>query len=141
MEDQGAPYGLRQVILDADTVIGDGGIGIGAAGGKKSQLASHAKADHPHLARDSRMVTQRGDGCLDVREGCGLIESGHQPQALLALFGRVTCLQAAFLSPENIRRKHHIPFLGIAVGDGADVLVDPEDFLEQHQARPFPRGR
>ena len=44
-------------------------------------------------------------------------------------------------SPEHVRRTDDVAGCGEALGDGPDVGADPEDLLDEHEARPRPRFR
>ena len=61
--------------------------------------------------------------------------------AALAVGALVAELDAALRAPEDVGREHHEAIERVLIGHAADVLVDAEDLLEQHQARAAARRR
>ena len=57
--------------------------------------------------------------------------------AALAVFRSVAQLDTRRLAPEDVGRQHHVAVERVLLGHRADVLVDAEDLLEQHQPRPL----
>ena len=55
--------------------------------------------------------------------------------------GRIAALEVLGLPVEQRGRDRRIAFLRELVGDGADVLVDAEDFLDDHHAALGRAGR
>jgi hypothetical protein len=56
--------------------------------------------------------------------------------AALSLGPFVAEFDAALLAPEDVGRQHHKAVQRVLLGQRADVRVDAEYLLEQHQPRP-----
>jgi hypothetical protein len=64
----------------------------------------------------------------------------HQRHGTLPVVALVAQFDARRLAPEDVGRQHHEAVERVLLGHGADVLVDAEDLLEQHQPGPLPAG-
>ncbi len=133
--------GLAEVGLDADSIIRDRAIDIGARSGEVSQLAAEAEAERADLA-DAFLARaqhlQCVGGILDRLIG---VEALIIAERLVEIGLGIAELNARLHSPEQIRREHHIAFLGVIVGDFAHRGINAKDFLQQQDAGTRSRCR
>ncbi len=133
--------GLADIGLDADAVIADRAIDIGARRGEISELAAQAEAERadPADAFGTRAQhLQRVGGILDRLIG---VEALIIAKRLVELSLGIAELNARLQPPEQVRRQHDITFLGIIVGDLAHRGIDAENLLQQQDAGTRSRCR
>ena len=133
--------GLAEIGLDADAVIADGAIDIGARRDEISELAAEAEAERADLAvafGARAQHLQRVGGILDRLIG---VEALVIAERLAEIGLGIAELDAGLHAPEQIRRQHDVTFLGIVVGDLAHRGVDAENLLQQQDAGARSRCR
>ena len=132
--------GLAEIGLDADAVIADGAIDIGARRDEISELAAETEAERADLAGafgTRAQHLQRVGGILDRLIGVEALVIAHR----LAEIGLgVAEFDAGLHAPEQVRREHDIAFFGVIVGNLAHRGVDAENLLQQQDAGTGARG-
>jgi hypothetical protein len=132
---------LRQQIGVAGhlrTVERDHGIDLGPGGEEVANRTAEAEPDDCEPAADLRQrreVLQRGGGVVYAFVS---VESRRQLQRLGHALSVVDGLVSRLQPPEQVRRRDDITELGEILGDGANVIPDAEDFLDQQNAGAVP---
>ena len=134
------PGRFLQAVLDADAVVAHGHVHVAAAGRQIGQLAAQAVAQRAHAALELGQRAQRHRR-TDVAHAQILVEALVQREGARHVVRTVGQFDAGLLPPEQIRRQHHITFLGQPLGGLAHEAVQAEDLLAQHQAGAAARGR
>ena len=127
--------GLAEVGFDADAVIADRAIDIGARRGEIGELAAEAEAERADLADAFGARAQHLQGIGGVLDRLIGVEALIIAERLVEIGLGVAELDAGLQSPEQIRREHNITFLGIVIGDLAHRGIDAENLLQEQDAR------
>ncbi|MNQ87267.1 hypothetical protein D3C85_1024830 [compost metagenome] len=143
VQNQPAPQRGRlfQAVLDAHAVVTHRHVRIRAAGGKKSQLAPQAVAQHARAALLFRQGAQRGQRRRNVLDPQLHVEPLVELKGARHVGGAVRQLDAGLLAPEQIGHQHHVALLGQQLRSAAHEAIDAENLLAQHQPRPAAGGR
>ena len=138
----GDPCCAFQLSVDAAAVVGHGRVHARGGRGQVGQAPAHAVAHGPDLtARCFGPAAQCVHRRADVSHGVLRLVGLHQRKGPLPVVARVAQLHPRRITPEAVRRQHHETVQRVLLGHGADVLVDAEDLLEQHQPRAVPFRR
>ena len=132
---------FAQQAVDAATVVADRRIHAGIRRSEERQAPTHAVTDRSHAARQFGARTQGSHGRGDVTNRLRAVHRHHQVQARLEIGGAVTQVRAVPLAPEKVRRQHHVAVQRVLVRHRTNVLVHPEDFLDEHDAGAVPALR
>ena len=130
---------LVQILIDGYAVIAYRAIYTAARRSQIREPPAQTESQCADLARDFSPRTQRAHGGADVVHAFVGIETPEEVEGAREVCLGVTQFDILLQPPEQIRRKHHITFFGVVIGDLADVGIDAEDFLAQHNARSFAR--
>src|SRR5262249_24986371 len=116
---------------DAAAVIADRGAqAIEAAGGQERDGAAHAEAHDAHRSD----VLERRDGSGGVAPHGVPVRICDELARLLDLLRGGGRPEVAHLAIEQRRRHGHVAFGREAVAHAANVMIDPEDFLDDHHS-------
>ena len=122
---------LAQQAVDADAIIADAGIHIGARRGHEGQSPAQAIADDADLEVRAMLVADRLDRRFDIANAAVLVEPAHQVKRLAHLVGNVGVqLDTGRDLVEKIGRDGQIACLGQRVALAADTGIHAEDFLD-----------
>src|SRR5262245_34718279 len=114
---------------DATAVIADRGVqAIETAGGQERDGTAHAEADDA----DRSDALERRDRRGGVAQHGVPVRVGDELARLLDLLGRIAGLEVAHLAVEQRRRHGDVAFGREAVAHAADVMIDAENFLDDH---------
>ena len=120
---------LVQQTVDADTIIADKGVAIGAACGHEGDAAAQAITNQPDFAAAGRLARCL-DGRFQIANALILVEFGDEAQGLVHLFGNVGIqFDMGFDPPEQVGGIGDIAGLRPGIGFPANALIHPEDFL------------
>ena len=124
---------LAQHVLDANTVIRDMRVAIGAAGRHIDHAPAEAKADGADPGATG--VAQIINGGLQIGDtGIGIV-IGHQAEGFLEICFIIGIeRQIARLRPKQIGRQRHIALLRQPIGGGADIVIDAQNLLDADNA-------
>jgi hypothetical protein len=127
---------FAQQTVDADAIIADERIAIGAAGRHIGQPSAQTVTDQADFAVITQGRTRRLDRGLDILDALILIELPEQSKGFLQ-FGRDIGVQLDMGTdpPEQVWRIGQIARLGPIVAFLADAFVDAEDFLDDDDRR------
>src|SRR3974390_2018850 len=124
--------------VDHSAVIGDGGRkAVHATGRKKCGLSAHAVADDA----DRTNAFQIADRRLDVLHHQIEIEIADQAARMRDLVRRISALEIARETIEHLRGDRGVANSGEAVAHGADVMIDSEYLLDDHDTAFRRSGR
>ena len=133
--------GLADIGLDADPVIADGAIDIGARRDEIGELAAEAEAERADLADTFRTRAQHLQCIGRILDRLIGIEALIIAERLVEIGFGIAEVDARLHPPEQIRRQHHITFFGIIIGGFAHRGIDAENLLQQQNAGTRSRGR
>src|SRR5471032_730096 len=129
--------GPLQLVLDAAAVIGDGHVDQAVGGGVVGQHAAKTETDGCDAAYQTGLGLERVEGQFDI--GLRLADVGgvHQLDRPFPAGFVVAQLDARTTAPEQVRGDHQITISGVLLGHRADVFIDAENLLNQHDPRTF----
>src|SRR6476619_4905556 len=125
---------FAQQIVETDAVVADRGIAVGAGGAEKGEPPTQAIADHADLGAAAR--PQGGDAGGQVFDAFVCIEFLQQVEPFLELIENIGIqFHTGLQPPEQVGGDDRIAVCRPGIGHGADVLVDAQDFLNDHDTR------
>ena len=127
---------LVEPLFDSDAVVADRRLDIASRGRQVGEHPAQAKADRADLAVALRHRAQRAHRIGDVLDRLVGIETAVEIESRLDLGLRVAQFDTRLNPPEQVGRDRDVTLLGIAVGEFAEMAVDAENFLQQHERRP-----
>ena len=134
-----------QHAVDGRAVVADGRVDAASVdsarrGRRERERATEAEPDRADAAGALRHRQQMRVGRSDV-DGCGVEVVALDHAERVAHAGFVLALEAGLEAPEHVGDEDHVALAGEAIGQAADVVVDPEDLLEQEDPGPGTRAR
>jgi hypothetical protein len=133
--------GALQRVLDAAAVVAHGRVDQAVGGRMVGQAAAEAVAERGDLAFHAVERAQRLDGGGDVRLRQGEVGGVHQFDGALPARVVIAQFDTRAVAPEQVGSDHHIAVGRVLVGHVADVLVDAENLLQQHDAGTLAAAR
>ena len=122
-------------LFDSDAVIADRRFDVAARGRQVGEHPAQAKTDRADLAIAFGHRAQRAHRVGDVLDRLVGIEAREKIESRLDLGLRVAQLDTRLNPPEQVGRDRNVALFGVTVGDFAQIAVDAENLLQQHEPR------
>lgn len=124
-----------QMLIDLNAIITDGSVD-GMFGRRQiGNSTSNTKTKNPDFPRAVSPCARRSDDISDIDRELFNVQRRPQQPSLSQPLVVIWKIDSRLLPPVKIGRENKITVGRVGIGNGADVIVDIEDFRNEHKRR------